>query len=128
MPSPGHFLPALRGAVVGLRVRSYRYVAVARGDLLMVIFAIAGAQSLAHTWAGRAVQKVRLSEAVSLARYAAIVGYRETAFWGINHPDNALYACREVWSEAERQMVREALDQAQDMLEQECAIRFRRRT
>jgi len=65
------------------------------------------------------VQKVRLSEAVSLARYAAIVGYRETAFWGINHPDNALFACREIWSQAERQMVREALDQAQDMLEQE---------
>jgi hypothetical protein len=65
------------------------------------------------------VQKHRLIDAIPLSRYVELIGYNPPAFWGINHPDNALYACREVWSEAERRMVRDALAQSQDMLEQE---------
>jgi hypothetical protein len=58
-------------------------------------------------------------QAVSLVRYAYRIGYRECAFFGINHPDNAQYACREVWSGAQRRMIAQALLDAQDMIEQE---------
>jgi hypothetical protein len=55
--------------------------------------------------------------AVSLVDYAALVGYRECAFFGVNHPDNAQYACREIWTQSQRTMVADALAQAQEMIE-----------
>ena len=58
-------------------------------------------------------------QAVSLARYAERIGYRECAFFGVNHPDNADYACRTIWTQAQRTMVTDALAQAQGLIEDE---------
>lgn len=57
--------------------------------------------------------------AVPLWRYAHRVGYREEAFFGLMHPDNHLWACRQVWSESQRQMVWEELLGAQEDIERE---------
>lgn len=57
--------------------------------------------------------------AIPLWRYAYRVGYRETAFFGINHPDNARYECRQIWTAAQREAVNWALLEAQDELEAE---------
>ncbi len=57
--------------------------------------------------------------AISLARYAERIGYRECAFFGVNHPDNAQWECREIWSQAQRDMIAWALGEAQDEIEQE---------
>lgn len=55
--------------------------------------------------------------ALKLSMYARIVGYAECAFWGINAPANAPYACREIWSYPERMMLERALLEAQEELE-----------
>ena len=55
--------------------------------------------------------------AVPLPRYAQIVEYAEPAFFGVNHPDNKLYACREVWSHDQRIAVYRALQNAQSKME-----------
>ena len=57
--------------------------------------------------------------AISLVRYAQRVGYMECAFFGVVHPDNANYACRQLWTQAERDMIAWALAEAQQELEQE---------
>ena len=55
--------------------------------------------------------------AVSLPRYAQIVEYSEPAFFGVNHPDNKLYACREIWSHDQRIAVYRVLQNAQSKVE-----------
>jgi hypothetical protein len=55
--------------------------------------------------------------AVPLPRYAQIVEYAEPAFFGVNHPDNKLYACREIWSHDQRIAVYRALQNAQSKVE-----------
>lgn len=57
--------------------------------------------------------------ALSLARYAKRIGYREEAFFGIAHDDNLAYACRQIWTKGQRDMVAWALREAQDDLEAE---------
>lgn len=57
--------------------------------------------------------------AVPLHRYAARIGYTEWAFFGLNHPDNPRYACREVWTQPQRDMVEWALLEAQEEIEAE---------
>lgn len=57
--------------------------------------------------------------AVPLWRYAYRVGYRETAFFGVMHPDNHLWACRQVWSKSQREAVAWALLEAQEEIEVE---------
>jgi len=57
--------------------------------------------------------------AVSLARYARRIGYRECAFFGVAHPDNAQYECRAIWTRSQRDMIAWALAEAQDEIEQE---------
>lgn len=55
--------------------------------------------------------------AVALPRYAQIVDYAEPAFFGVNHPDNKLYACREIWSHDQRIAIYRALQEAQSEVE-----------
>lgn len=55
--------------------------------------------------------------AVPLPRYAQIVDYAEPAFFGVNHPDNDRYQCREIWSHDQRIAVYRALQEAQAELE-----------
>jgi hypothetical protein len=56
--------------------------------------------------------------AVTLLEYSYRIGYHECAFFGIRHPNNDQYACREIWSLAQRQEIERALYEAQDMIEQ----------
>jgi hypothetical protein len=55
--------------------------------------------------------------AVSTPRYAQIVGYAEPAFFGISHPDNKAYECREIWSHDQRIAIYRALQEAQSEVE-----------
>lgn len=55
--------------------------------------------------------------AVSTPRYSQIVDYAEPAFFGVNHPDNKEYACREIWSHSQRVAIYRALAEAQSELE-----------
>ena len=57
--------------------------------------------------------------AVPLWRYANRVGYRETAFFGLMHPDNDKWECRQIWTLSQRQMVEWALLEAQEEIEKE---------
>jgi hypothetical protein len=52
-----------------------------------------------------------------LARYAELIGYTQCAFFGISHPDNPKYACREIWSKYQRDAIADALSEAQSMIE-----------
>lgn len=56
--------------------------------------------------------------AVTLARYARILGYNEAAFWGVAHPNNTQYACREIWTKSQRDMAAWYLYSAQMDLEE----------
>lgn len=67
------------------------------------------------TWTNRLAN----CNAISPTRYAQRVGYMECAFFGVVHPDNANYACRQLWTQAERDMIAWALAEAQQELEQE---------
>lgn len=58
-----------------------------------------------------------LASAVSLARYAEIIQYSQCAFFGVSHEDNELYACREIWTQAQRDEVAFYLKQAQNKIE-----------
>lgn len=58
-----------------------------------------------------------LLSAVTLEDYAHRIGYQDCAFFGVNHPNNVNYACREIWTLDQRQSVEMALLQAQDMIE-----------
>lgn len=55
---------------------------------------------------------------VTLSRYAAIIGYAEPAFWGVAHPDNRKYACREIWTKPQRDNVARYLVEAQADIEE----------
>ena len=55
--------------------------------------------------------------AVSMPRYAQIVEYAEPAFFGVNHPDNHAYQCREIWSHDQRIAVYRALQNSQSKVE-----------
>jgi hypothetical protein len=55
--------------------------------------------------------------AVSLPRYAQIIEYAEPAFFGVNHPDNHEFECREIWSHEQRIAVYRALQLSQSELE-----------
>lgn len=56
--------------------------------------------------------------AISMPVYARRIGYSECAFFGINHPDNAAYACRELWTYEQRQNIEHALLLAQGLIEE----------
>lgn len=56
--------------------------------------------------------------AVSLPRYAKLIGYAEPAFWGIVIENAHLYGCDPLWTEAERMNVALALAEAQQEIEQ----------
>lgn len=55
--------------------------------------------------------------AVTLPEYAHIIGYRECAFFGVDHPDNEQYQCREIWTKAQRDMIAYYLSEAQVEIE-----------
>lgn len=55
--------------------------------------------------------------AVSLARYSQIVRYDQCAFWGVRYDGQEQFDCHTFWTEDQRQMVADALAQAQQMLE-----------
>lgn len=57
------------------------------------------------------------SYGVTLARYAAIIGYSECAFFGVSDASNVNYACRSIWSKYDRDTIADYLTEAQDELE-----------
>lgn len=56
--------------------------------------------------------------AVSLARYAKLIGYEEAAFWGVLWENQYLRGCDPLWSEYQRMSVQNALAEAQQEIEQ----------
>jgi len=56
--------------------------------------------------------------AITLVQYAKRIGYRECAFFGIRHPDNTQFACREIWTKDQRDEIYHQLMQAQLEIEQ----------
>jgi hypothetical protein len=59
-----------------------------------------------------------ISGAVSLVRYSQIIGYTECAFFGVSHPSNIQYACREIWTKKQRDDAQYYLSEAQDEIEE----------
>lgn len=55
--------------------------------------------------------------AISLVRYAHLIGYAECAFFGVAHSGNANYACREIWTKYQRDEIANSLAEAQDEIE-----------
>lgn len=58
--------------------------------------------------------------AVSLSRYAKIIGYEEAAFWGVNYENQYLKGCDPYWTEYQRMTIANALAEAQQEIEQVC--------
>lgn len=58
------------------------------------------------------------SSAISLPRYAKVIGYTEWAFFGISHPSNDHYACRAIWNQSQREDIARYLAEAQDEMEE----------
>lgn len=56
--------------------------------------------------------------AVSLSRYAKLIGYNEAAFWGVIYDNQHLIGCDPLWNEYERMTVAMALAEAQQEIEQ----------
>lgn len=56
--------------------------------------------------------------AISLARYAEIINYTDCAFFGVAHPGNANYACREIWTKYQRDDIEFHLSEAQSEIEE----------
>src|SRR5690606_8829154 len=57
--------------------------------------------------------------AVSLARYAKLIGYDEPAFWGVIYENQPNYGgCGPLWTEFERMEIANALAEAQQEIEQ----------
>ena len=56
--------------------------------------------------------------AVSLSRYAKLIGYDEAAFWGVTYENQPGYSCGPLWTEFERSEVANALAEAQQEIEQ----------
>lgn len=57
--------------------------------------------------------------AVTLARYAERIGYRDCAFWGVRNAGDDAFECRRVWTKSQRDMVEWALLEAQEEIERE---------
>lgn len=57
------------------------------------------------------------NQALSLARYASIIGYSDCAFFGVNDPGNANFACRKIWSGYQRRNIADYLVEAQAEVE-----------
>lgn len=55
--------------------------------------------------------------AVTLPRYAQIIGYSEYAFFGVSSEENDHYACREIWNRAQRDDILGTLAEAQEDIE-----------
>lgn len=56
--------------------------------------------------------------AVSLSRYAKLIGYEEAAFWGVVWENQYLRGCDPLWSEYQRMTIQNALAEAQQEIEQ----------
>lgn len=56
--------------------------------------------------------------AVSLSRYAKIIGYEEASFWGMVYENQHWVGCGPVWGEGERMRIAIALGEAQQQIEQ----------
>lgn len=56
--------------------------------------------------------------AVSLARYAKLIGYSEPSFWGVNIENPYIYGCDPLWDEYQRMSIQNALAEAQQEVEQ----------
>lgn len=56
--------------------------------------------------------------AVSLSRYAKLIGYEEAAFWGVLWENQYLRGCDPLWSEYQRMSIQNALAEAQQEIEQ----------
>lgn len=56
--------------------------------------------------------------AVSLSRYAKLIGYSESSFWGVVVENSYLYGCDPLWSETQRSGMQYALAEAQQQIEQ----------
>jgi hypothetical protein len=59
----------------------------------------------------------RRISAISLARYAEIINYTDCAFFGVSHPDNENFACREIWTKPQRDDIAFHLAEAQAEIE-----------
>jgi len=57
--------------------------------------------------------------AVPLPRYARIIRYSECKFFGVNNPDDDTYQCTNIWTRWQREMVMNALYEAELLIEQE---------
>jgi hypothetical protein len=57
------------------------------------------------------------SPALSLARYAHIIGYSDCAFFGVDDPSNVNYACRKIWTGYDRSNIADYLAEAQEEIE-----------
>lgn len=55
--------------------------------------------------------------AISLARYAYLIGYDEAAFFGVVYNGQELTDCSKLWTEVERLTLARALAEAQEMIE-----------
>lgn len=56
--------------------------------------------------------------AVSLSRYAKLIGYEEAAFWGVVWENQYLRGCDPLWTEYQRMSIANALAEAQQEIEQ----------
>ena len=57
------------------------------------------------------------TSAVALAYYAHLIGVDECAFWGVNAGTSPAYACRQIWSLHDRNLIAHYLAEAQTELE-----------
>lgn len=57
------------------------------------------------------------ASAVLLAAYAKMIGVEECAFWGVNSGASPAYACRQIWSLHDRNLIAKYLSEAQIELE-----------
>lgn len=56
--------------------------------------------------------------AVSLVRYAKLIGYNEASFWGVVTENSYMIGCDPLWNENQRMNLQNALAEAQQMIEQ----------
>ena len=57
------------------------------------------------------------TSAIPLARYAEIINYTDYAFFGFSDPGNDNYACREIWTQPQRDSIQFHLSEAQAEIE-----------
>lgn len=58
-----------------------------------------------------------LGGAISLPRYARIIGYTDCQFFGVANSGDTRYECRDIWTLQQREDVADYLREAQDMIE-----------